>query len=66
MFEQQEERIRELVKKANAPVLGLLGGSSPPFRNGSNDDRPALMERMFRRQAEESRTIRTELLAKEA
>ena len=29
MFEQQEVRIRELVKKANAPVLGLLGGLIP-------------------------------------
>jgi hypothetical protein len=29
MFEQQEERIRELIKRANAPVLGLLGGLIP-------------------------------------
>ena len=29
MFEQHEERIRELIKRANAPVLGLLGGLIP-------------------------------------
>jgi hypothetical protein len=29
MFEQQEEQIRDLVKRANAPVLGLLGGIIP-------------------------------------
>jgi hypothetical protein len=28
-FEQEEERIRDLIKKANAPVLGLLGGLIP-------------------------------------
>lgn len=30
MFEQHEELIRELIKKAHAPVLGLLGGLMPP------------------------------------
>lgn len=29
MFERHEERIRELIKKTHAPVLGLLGGLIP-------------------------------------
>lgn len=29
MFAEQEEQIRELVKRAHAPVLGLLGGLIP-------------------------------------
>ncbi|MEX8501557.1 MAG: hypothetical protein AB3X41_00735 [Leptothrix ochracea] len=29
MFDQEEKLVRELIKKANAPVLGLLGGLIP-------------------------------------